>query len=352
MSMKKMKHGLVGIIGLALAIGLISCNQPAEQNSEVSVAYFRHMLFSETPYDALKGTYPLTSDEAQNINHYRFTYNEDGSLKSVAYMRADELLGYSSLGAAKIVITYENGTEIQHFFNKDGEPQELGGVFSRVYELDDDGNRVGLSFYDQDGNLVENRNNIAYYVWNVMDDGMVQEKRYNLKDEETVMNPFCPFYELRFSYDENGYAVRMANYMGDTLYDCTVENCGDVGVSYFSFENNEHGGLQQFSVHNTVGQLSNLYWGWAKFKNTLDEYGNIIESVYFDQDDEYLAGNNLPVNQYVYDEHGAVIERRYLNADKEVTEHPNSGIAILKYAYDKHGHPTDTLRLNAAMEEI
>ena len=340
------------VSGMILIMVMGSCNQPAEEESSGEVAFYRHMLFSETPYDAYRGTYPLSAEEAENVNHYRFTYGEDGILKRVAYMRGDQLLGYSSMGAAKIEIGYEDGKEIHRFFNENGEPHEMGRVFSLVYALDENGTRVGLEFHDREGQLVENRNNIAYYVWKVLEDGMVQEKRYNLKNEETIMNPFCPFYELRFSYDENGYVVRMANYMGDTLYDCTVENCGDVGVSYFSFVNNEHGGLKQFSVHNTVGQLSNLYWGWAKFQNTLDENGNVIESVYYDQDDEYLGGNNVPVNQYVYDEHGAVVERRYLNDDKELTEHPSSGVAVIRYTYDKKGMPVDTLRLNAALEAI
>ena len=42
------------------------------------------------------------------------------------------------------------------------------------------------------------------------------------------------------------------------LYNCTAENCGEVGVSYFLFKNNEHGDLETFSVHNTAGQLSNF----------------------------------------------------------------------------------------------
>ena len=91
----------------------------------------------------------------------------------------------------------------------------------------------GYSFLDENGETVENRNSIHNHKWKKLDDGMIQELRYNLAGDEVVMNPFCPFYELRFSYDENGYLVRMANYEEDTLYNCTEENCGDIGVSYF-----------------------------------------------------------------------------------------------------------------------
>ncbi|MEZ4999713.1 MAG: hypothetical protein R2744_03225 [Bacteroidales bacterium] len=47
------------------------------------------------------------------------------------------------------------------------------------------------------------------------------------------MNPFCPFYELRFEYDDNGFVTRMSNYQADTLYNCTAENCGDIGSLIF-----------------------------------------------------------------------------------------------------------------------
>ena len=63
--------------------------------------------------------------------------------------------------------------------------------------------------------------------------------------KETIMNPFCPFFELRFSYNDKGYVTRMANYMADTLYNCTAENCGDIGVSYFTFEPNEDGDVEE-----------------------------------------------------------------------------------------------------------
>ena len=56
----------------------------------------------------------------------------------------------------------------------------------------------------------------------------------------------------------------MANYMGDTLYNCTAENCGDIGVSYFTFVPNENGDLESFSVFNVFGQMSNLYCGMVK----------------------------------------------------------------------------------------
>ena len=190
---------------------------------------------------------------------------QTGRLVSVEYGRNGVLLDYSSMqGAAKIKYEYVDGKQIKYFFNKNNEPIEVDGVFAFEYALNAEGKRVGLMYLGKDGSMIENRNKIHSFVWEKLPDGMVRELRYNLAGEEMVMNPFCPFYELRFSYNEKGYPTRMANYMADTLYNCTAENCGDIGVSYFTFNLNEHGDVLDFAVFNVTGQMSNLYWGWSK----------------------------------------------------------------------------------------
>jgi YD repeat-containing protein len=175
---------------------------------------------------------------------------------------------------------------------------------------------------------------------------MVRELRYNLAGEEVVMNPFCPFYELRFTYNEKGYVTRMANYMGDTLYNCTAENCGDIGVSYFTFNPNENGDVENFAVFNVIGQMSNLYWGWSKRVNKYDENGYVLETVYFDQDDEYVGGKLVPVTQNVYDIHGALTEVKSMDKERNLINSPDNGVAITEYRYDELGNRTETLRFD------
>lgn len=311
------------------------------------VKYYRNILFSETPYDLERGTRELTPDQAKEINSYKFTWGDDGKLLSVEYVRGEQLLGYGSLGgAAKITYTYNGNKQIKHFFNDKNEQIESGGVWANEYTLDDQGRRTGLMFLGKNGEMIENRNKIHSWVWTVLDDGMVREQRYNLKGEETVMNEFCPFYELRFTYNDKGYVTRMANYSADTLYNCTAENCGDIGVSYFSFEPNENGDVERFSVFNVTGQMSNLYWGWSRRENKYDENGYVLETVYFDQDNEYVGGNQVPVTQYKYDQHGAVIEAVSMDKDRNVMENPANKVAITEYKYDDKGVRTETIRLN------
>lgn len=338
--MKLYKLVLVALI----AIGLNACNQKPKQSDQENVAYFRHIQFSETPWDLEKGAHPLTAEEAQSVNNYKFTYNESGQLVSVEYNRNGVLLDYSSIGAAKITYTYEGDKQIKSFFDDKNESVKRSGIPTFEYTLDNSGMRIAMRFLDESGEPAENGNNIHNYKWKRLENGMIQEVRFNLAGEDIVMNPFCPFYELRFSYDENGFVTRMANYQEDTLYNCTEENCGDIGVSYFLFKNNEHGDLENFSVHNTVGQLSNLYGGWAKRANVVDENGYVLETTQFDQDDEYLGGKRLPVTTSVYDEHGAIVKRISMDKDKNISNDPNNGVAVVEYKYDDEGRRTETLQ--------
>ncbi len=326
------------------AIILNSCSpKPAQTETQENVKHYRGILFSETSWDLERGSHQITAEEAKTVNNYKFTLNNNGQLESVEYNRNDSLLNYSSMGAAKITYTYEGNVQRKHFFDEKGAPTKNGGVSVFEYTLDSAGMRVALRFLDETGQPVENRNNIHNYAWNKMPDGMIQEKRYNLAGEMVIMNPFCPFYELRFTYDSNGYVTRMANYDNDTLYNCTAENCGDVGVSYFLFENNEQGDLLTFSVHNTTGRMSNLYWGWSKRVNVFDPNGYLTETAMFDQDNEYLGGKSVPVTQTVYDEHGAPLKRIAMDKDRNVINDPSSGIAVTEYKYDETGRRIETL---------
>lgn len=343
--MKIMKLNLPVILAIVVALGIASCTGTSTQKkTQAAVEYYRNIQFSETPYDIERGSRPLTADEAKTVNSYKFTYDDSQRLVSVEYVRNDVLLGYSSMrGAAKIVYQYEGNKQYKTFFNKDNEQIESEGVYKNEYTLDENGKRTGLMFLGKDGSMVENRNKVHSWTWSKLPDGMIRELRYNLAGEETVMNQFCPFYELRFTYNDKGYVTKMANYKADTLYNCTAENCGDIGVSYFDFSPNQYGDVENFAVFNVIGQMSNLYWGWSKRISKYDENGYSLETVYYDQDDEVVGGNLVPVTVNSYDSHGAVIETRSLDKDHNLINNPQNGVAITEYKYDEAGQRTETL---------
>lgn len=344
----KIRKLTIPAIAAILMIAAISCTGTKSQKEKLhsGVEYYRAVQFSETPYDIEKGIRPLTEADAKKINSYKFTYDDAGKLLSVEYQRNNVLLDYSSIGAAKITYTYNGNMQTKQWFNSKNEQIQNGGVYAAEYSQNNDGVRVGMMFYDKEGNMIENRNGIHSWTWSILPDGMVKENRYNLKGEEVVMNPFCPFYELRFTYNDKGFVTRMANYMADTLYNCTAENCGDIGVSYFTFKPNEQGDVESFEVFNVTGQMSNLYWGWSKRIQKFDENGYVTETAYFDQDNEPVAGNQVPVTRYAYDEHGAVVETKSFDKNGNLMNNPSNGVAIVQYRYDDAGNRVETLNFD------
>jgi len=77
-----------------------------------------------------------------------------------------------------------------------------------------------------------------------------------------------------------------------------------------------------------------------------DENGNVLETALYDQDNEYLGGKSVPVTQYAYDSHGAVIEVKNMDKDRIIINNPSNGVAITEYRYDEKGNRTETLRLD------
>jgi hypothetical protein len=346
------RNSLNSILAVFLVSAVfMSCTKKEEKTDKT--AYFRVIRFSETPWDVPAGNHAVSAEEAKKINAYRFSYNDNGKLAAIDYLRDTTLLDYSATGAAHLVFEYTDSTETLTSFNSKAEQIETDGkVWKSVYKLNPEGMRIGLHFYGKTGEAIENKDSINSYVWQKMADGKIREQRFRTNGEETVLNPFCPFYELRFSYDSTGYVKEMANYQADTLYNCTAENCGESGVSYFSFTNNSEGDLLSFEVRNTAGHYSNLYWGWARFNQTIDANGYVLERDYFDQDEEPISGKQAPVRLYTYDEFGAVTEMKNMDAKHLPKEVGPKKIAAIKFEYNNLGQPTDTLRFDGNGVEI
>jgi YD repeat-containing protein len=340
-------------IALILVTGSFSCRQKETRaRSHQGVEYFRHLKFSESPYDIETGTYPISPDEAANTNSYKFTYDDNGRLISVEYGRGGQLFDYSSMnGVAKVVYEYNGNMQTKFFYNSNSEPVELGGIFAWEYALDYDGNRVQMMFLGRDGSMIEDNNGIHFWNWTRLPDGKVKENRGNLKDEEVALSSLYPFYELRFTYDSKGYVTKMENYKNDSLYNCTGESCGERGVSYFTFTPDESGDVKQIEIFNNEGKRS-THLGWSKCVLNYDESGNVIQRSFYGVNDEPVTGDQMPVIMYDYDEHGALTEVRSYDSENNLKNNPLSGAAIIRYTYDDTGRLKGTHFLDSETKEI
>ena len=89
--------------------------------------------------------------------------------------------------------------------------------------------------------------------------------------------------------------------------------------------------------------MSNLYWGWSKRVTKFDENGYELETVVYDQDNEFVSGKLVPVTRIVMTAHGALIEVKNMDKDRNLINDPENGVAITEYKYDEAGNRTETL---------
>ena len=86
--MKTKKRILLISAIIITSFGLFSCNQSTKKaDTNENVKHYRHILFSETVFDDIRGTYPISADDANTINNYKFTYDDQGRLTSVEFCR-------------------------------------------------------------------------------------------------------------------------------------------------------------------------------------------------------------------------------------------------------------------------
>ncbi|MEZ4999712.1 MAG: hypothetical protein R2744_03220 [Bacteroidales bacterium] len=65
----------------------------------------------------------------------------------------------------------------------------------------------------------------------------------------------------------------------------------------------------------------------------------------FDQDDEYLSGNSVPVT-VIHMMLQMRLQATSLDRNRNIMNNPNNGVAITEYAYDEKGNRTETLRFD------
>jgi YD repeat-containing protein len=52
----------------------------------------------------------------------------------------------------------------------------------------------------------------------------------------------------------------------------------------------------------------------------------------------------VPVIQNVYDKHGAVVEVKNMDKDRNLINDPENRVAVTEYKYDETGNRTETLK--------
>ena len=236
-------------IFLLIALSLLILSGLVFADESYSTRYFRQLVYNHvSPHIPMRGIYEITAEAAEN----------------------------------------------RTFYNKENQPVvNIKGVFKEEYTYDADGFKSSLKFYDQKGQPMESNWNIASYQWE-KHQGLVVERRYNLKGELVKISPYFDFLITGIKYNEQGFP--MANYnLSETLE--IKEN--NWGVASYQDKYDQNGNHIEYAYYNKDNQLTPAAYGFAVGRKTYDSFGNVTK-------EEYLGTNlqHLREITFQYDENG------------------------------------------------
>ena len=310
--------------------------------------YFEHLVFRETPYSNTKGRIQLTENESNSINHFKLSYDKSKRLILIEYLYKNNLIELKRSGildgkrflAPKTKIDYTKGTETRTFFDINNNPTLNGmGIFKEVYSYDKKGKRIGLKFYNKNGEPINNNWNIFEYTWKHINNTSVLETRKDIKGINVSMRPYYKFYNTLYKFNDKRLLISMNN-VDENLKLINDETGIAIDESTFDKNNN----LISFKFFNakkepTVGSFLGSAGGFA----TYDNNGNCLKYAVIGLDGNFKIrkGNNYAYSKYEFDGFGNFVGYANYGIDNKIKI--RRGIASVKYIYDKE-NPVQILK--------
>jgi|GEM_PF-1620784 len=373
------------VFNLALILLAVCPTSQASGNSKQAfrTAYYSQIAFRESPFADLRGLYPINQQLAQSHKHYRFLYDQHDRVIEVSFGQGDVIqepnISRNVLFFTPVTkITYDGEQETRVFFDRFMNPTTSNGAFKEVFELDADGNRVKLSFFDFEGQPIDNGWGIARYVWTIDPRGTVTENRFSLSGEPAMIRPGFQFYCLKLHYAETGFLAMMENY-GPNCVKLTDNN---QFAAQDRLQYNAEGSMYAWNVYNkkeersagngpmvargiivpdsrghavgeyyedTNGRIMMSAYGWTNTKAVFDKHGNMIERANFDAQGRPLLNNQAGYQGYKirFDNEGMYREHlAYYDVDGAPTLHKTRGYHAVETKRNGDGNVTSLIFLD------
>ena len=376
-------------------------------------AYFADFPFWESPIQPVKFEVPLGMEEAKGRIHVKVEYDAADRIVDMQVRQGDDFkelgnsYGAMYVHAVHTTIAYSDGKETHQFFNRFGHQIfAWGKVWQKVYTKDAKGRFTKLEFFDLDGKPVENSWGILRYEWEHQLDGSVIEVRLNKDGDIQPHRPGWEFKRIRLVFGSDGHLSTMQNIddKGQLLQSAS-------GAAQYSYYYESMGKFQRWEIYDTngkpalgptktagefythdrtagkkitffdqEGRLTVHHSGATHWQIINDQYGNMIERSFYDQNDKSINGQygyaklvqiwdhkgkqivskklfdqkNKPAAhidgyhkiQFIYDDRGLLKEQRFMDLDGELIVSAYEKAAIMVYEYDAHGSRIKTVKLD------
>lgn len=359
------------LVFLTIMLSPLSLAKQSDINdtaSKQSSKYFRHLMFRETPFSEYRGIHPVETEQAPNFAHYEFSIDKQGRTTQIRYQINDHLIRSNEVWdsfiwfAPVVKISYLPQKEVHTYYDiNDQQIEAHGGVYRAEYQLDTDGKRIALRFFNEQGESSQSAWNIHRYEWRHKE-GLVYEKRYDLNNQQQSMRPELEFYEVELEYDNDDKLSFMrnlgldgeptnnqsgagidrvtydlaGNFIRWQVYDkdgnAVKGNNPNVHLGEHLYDN--YGNKIGLRGYDRSGKQVPFSWGVFEHASGYNEYGNQIESILLNQD-------GSAIRHIVFEYTTKQNEKEWLksiDANQELVKTPMlGGAAALKYSYTENG---------------
>ena len=366
--------------------------------------YYAVLPFWESPYIPFKGAVPIPEDVAKERIHLQLDYDDRNRVTAahvkigMHYKEFEGRFGNLYINAPLTRITYHGNKETHTFFDRfNNQIQVQGNIYTKVYEKDERGRNVKLTFWDEEGNVAVDWYGNATYDWIHEPDGSIIEERRNPEGEITPLRGQFQFLRTRMTFGYDGYFSLLQNIDGQGQL--VNAECGASTLRYFydgqgrflRWEVYDKNGNKATGPSHTSGEENTFYeydlqdiiffdgegnpamhWsGCERWHFDIDQFGNRISLIHqdrngkpmnasrgyaetkmnfsddgrfllsqshFDSDGEHTIHRDYGYHkiEYIRDQSGLILSINYLGTDGTPVERKDSGISTIKNEWDNN----------------
>lgn len=377
------KKSILGWLAILLPMAIWTQN-----SSEVHrVAYYADLPFWESPYIPFKGACPITAEEAAQRIHLKLDFDSVNRIVAVHvrlgqhYKAFEGFFGNLYINAPLTKVLYKDNLELHEFYDRFGNQTTVqGNIHQKVYEKEEHGRNIRLSFLDPKGLPTSDMFGVQEYLWSHQQDGGIIEERL---DKEGNIVPLRGEFELgrtKMYFDDQGYFGLLQN-VDEQGKNTNTEK----GIAQFLYYYDKQGRFVRWEVYDENGQrttgpshtsgeqntfyqydLENIiffdaegnpatHWSGAQqwhFK--VDQFGNRVLLEFQDTNGQPMnANNNYAKRLWEWSKDGRfLLSEVYLDQNGKPVEHKRTGIYKITYIRDDEGRIVDTRVFNRNNELI
>jgi len=372
-----------------MALALISSMSTlAHESSTVHhEAFFANLPFWESPYVPFKGACPITAAEASKRVHLKLDYDKDNRVIAAHikigdhYKEFEGFFGNLYINAPLTKVSYHNNLELHDFYDRFGSRTTVqGNIYQKVYEKDEHGRNILLSFLDSKGAHTTDMFGVQEYRWSHQQDGGIIEERLDSKGKIVPLRGDFVLGRTKMYFNDQGYFGTLQN----------VDEKGRItntssGVAQYAYYYDAQGRFQRWEVYDANGErtrgpshtsgeqntfhgydLENIiffdasghpatHWSGAQIWHfEVDRFGNRVLLEFRDGDGKPMnANNNYARRTWEWSEDGRhLLSETYFDKDGNPAEHKGTGIHKINYIRDAQGRVVDSKTFNKTNELI